>query len=166
MLTKCCRIQLARDALEEKLRCLEVQPLRDLGVSLQGRSRGRLYRSRRSAKLRIQSAELDAHNLASTGPGQPMKPILHAALPADPDKSVLLAMHANSLTVAIVHFGYRANTSSTTGGMLAGEKRSILDMEWLDVADLPVSQIANGVAKPKTIMMYDRIARAQIQALT
>jgi len=95
-----------------------------------------------------------------------MKPILHAALPADPDKSVLLAMHASSLTVAIVHFGYRTNAPSTTGGMIAGEKRSILDMEWLNVADLPVGQIVNGTAKPKTIMMYDRIARTQIQALT
>jgi hypothetical protein len=95
-----------------------------------------------------------------------MKPILHAALPADPDKSVLLAMHANSLTIAIVHFGYRTTVPLPAGGMIATEKRSILDMEWLDVADLPVSQTSSRTARPKTIMMYDRIARTQIQALT
>jgi hypothetical protein len=95
-----------------------------------------------------------------------MKPILHAALPVDPDKSVLLAMHANSLTVAIVHFGYRANAPLLSGGMATAEKRSILDMEWLKVADLPVDQTSRDTAKPKITMMYDRIARTQIQALT
>ena len=110
--------------------------------------------------------ELDAHNLASTGPGQPMKPVLHAALPADPSKSVLLALHANSLTLAIVHFAFNKGTNGVSiAGAPGAERRTIADMEWLNVADLPLAQQVGPRCRAKTIMIYDRLSRSQLRAL-
>ena len=94
-----------------------------------------------------------------------MKPILHASLPADPNKSVLLALHANSLTVAIVHFAMKITNTILVPGQPAVERRTISDMEWLNVADLPLTHHLSSQSRGKTVMIHDRLSRSQVQAL-
>lgn len=95
-----------------------------------------------------------------------MKPILHAALPADSSKSVLLALHANSLTVAIVHFATKSRDAMSASGAPVMERRTITDMEWLNVTDLPLQHEGGPHVRAKTVTIYDRLSRSQMQALT
>lgn len=145
------RTILVREAVAEKLRFLGADPV----LHLKG----------------VPMHQLDAHHLASTGPGQPMRLVLHAALPFDPNKALLFAFHSNSIVPAIVHFGVAMNPNT---GLPVSDKRNILDMEWLDVLRLPLGGNKKEVSanevpavgqRSKVVLTYDKQTKSHVHAL-